>query len=44
MDFVSLVAYTFVKLKEIQVHRPYVETRMNVKGYTICDGLAEVGS
>jgi len=44
MDFVSLVAYAFVMLKEIQIHRPSIEIRMNVKGYAICDGPSRVGS
>jgi hypothetical protein len=44
MDFVSVVAYTFVMLKEIQIHRPSVEIRMNVKSYAICDERAKVGS
>jgi len=44
MDFVSLGAYTFVMLKEIQIHHPSLEIRMNVKGYAICDEPAKVGS
>jgi hypothetical protein len=44
MDFVSLVACTFVMLKEIQIHRPSVEIRMNVKDYAIWDGPDRVGA
>jgi len=44
MDFVSLVAYTFVMLKEIQIHRSSVEIRMNVKGYAIYDEPARDGN
>jgi hypothetical protein len=40
MDFVSFVANTFLRLKEIQIRRPSIEIRMNVKGYAICDELA----
>jgi hypothetical protein len=42
MDFVFLGAYTFLMLQEIQIHRLSVEIRMNVKGYTPCDGPAGV--
>ena len=44
MNFVSLVAYTFVMLKDIQIHCPSVEIRMNVKGYEICDEPARDGN
>jgi hypothetical protein len=43
MDCVSLGAYTLVMPKEIQIHRPSIEIRMNAKGYAICDGPARVG-
>ena len=42
--FVSLVAFTFVMLKEIQIHHPSIAIRMNVKGYAICDEPARDGS